>query len=235
MKDTSLGKGDEVDTDDQLCPAQAPGDTLHPFSIVHSVQSSIKDIDLLLERRETLCVVAARLFREYGYDRTTIPDLARATGMSVGSIYRYVGKKEDLLYLMLQFIAEQLEESVYPYADAPLDPWPQLKSLMSAYYRLIDRYKDHFYVALRDLRPFEDFRTHLRTQETKTLTCFAKVLSEGCARHAFADVDIDLVANNLVQVGHAWVTRSYRMTARTINDYVDGQFEFVSRALQPDT
>ncbi len=49
-------------------------------------------------RRETILKAAAALFASKGYERTSIRDVARASGMSVAGLYYYVHSKEELLY-----------------------------------------------------------------------------------------------------------------------------------------
>ncbi|HYM91366.1 MAG TPA: TetR/AcrR family transcriptional regulator [bacterium] len=49
-------------------------------------------------RRETILRAAGALFASKGYERTSIRDVARASGMSVAGLYYYVRSKEELLY-----------------------------------------------------------------------------------------------------------------------------------------
>ena len=42
--------------------------------------------------------VAISLFKEYGYDNTTMDDICEASGMSKGSIYHFFSKKIDLIH-----------------------------------------------------------------------------------------------------------------------------------------
>jgi len=49
-------------------------------------------------RRERLLRAAARTFAERGFHGTSMRDLARASGMSLGGMYYYVKGKEDLLF-----------------------------------------------------------------------------------------------------------------------------------------
>jgi len=63
-------------------------------------------------RREDLLRVCARLFREKGFDGTTIRDIAGAAGMHSGSpFYHFPNKQEMLLAVMEQGLAEGLRRS----------------------------------------------------------------------------------------------------------------------------
>ena len=63
-------------------------------------------------RREDLLRVCARLFREKGFDGTTIRDISAAAGMHSGSpFYHFPSKQEMLLAVMEQGLAEGLRKS----------------------------------------------------------------------------------------------------------------------------
>jgi AcrR family transcriptional regulator len=53
-------------------------------------------------RHDELLAVAARLFRERGYDATSMQGIADEMGILKGSVYHYVRSKEDLLWLIVE-------------------------------------------------------------------------------------------------------------------------------------
>ncbi|MBN1176351.1 MAG: TetR/AcrR family transcriptional regulator [Dehalococcoidales bacterium] len=50
-----------------------------------------------MQRREQILEAALLVFSQRGYDRATIPDVAREAGVAVGTIYNYYPGKRDLL------------------------------------------------------------------------------------------------------------------------------------------
>ncbi|MCL6601209.1 MAG: TetR/AcrR family transcriptional regulator [Alicyclobacillus macrosporangiidus] len=197
------------------------------------IESDIKNLQLLAERRAILCRAAARLFRKKGYDRTTIPEIAQEAGMSVGSIYRYVKKKEDIIYLLYRETVSQLERNVYNVCAAELPPFEKLFCFISRYYRFIDDNRDALHVGLRDMNLFEGFRETLQKQESRTLRCIESILQEGIEKGVFAPVGVPLLAYNIIMLGHMWVMRSYRLKGMTIDEYIAQQYDFMHRILTP--
>lgn len=49
------------------------------------------------QRQQQILEAALRVFSKHGFDRATIPDIAREAGISVGTIYNYYESKRDLL------------------------------------------------------------------------------------------------------------------------------------------
>ncbi len=59
---------------------------------------------------------AAHLFKEKGYERTTVRDLASAVGIQSGSIFHHFRSKEDILYAVMEetilYITARMEEAL---------------------------------------------------------------------------------------------------------------------------
>src|SRR5690606_31808333 len=52
-------------------------------------------------RRNALVSAAAQLFREQGYDRTTVRELAAAVGLQSGSLFHHFRNKEEILLAVM--------------------------------------------------------------------------------------------------------------------------------------
>ena len=82
------------------------------------------------QRFDTLLTHAARVFADHGYDRTTMRDLAAASGMSLAGMYYYVRGKEDLLFhVQERCFTRVLEESEAALANAS-DPHERLATFI---------------------------------------------------------------------------------------------------------
>jgi AcrR family transcriptional regulator len=81
-------------------------------------------------RRTELLRVCARLFREKGFDGTTIRDISGAAGMHSGSpFYHFPSKQEMLLAVMERGLAEGLRKSEAVLAE-PLPPEEKFRRLV---------------------------------------------------------------------------------------------------------
>jgi TetR/AcrR family transcriptional regulator, cholesterol catabolism regulator len=82
------------------------------------------------ERFTALLTHAARVFAGRGYDRTSMRDLAAASGMSLAGIYYYVRGKEDLLYHIQERCFTQVVEGAEAALHAAVDPEERLASFI---------------------------------------------------------------------------------------------------------
>ncbi|HEX2908413.1 MAG TPA: TetR/AcrR family transcriptional regulator [Phototrophicaceae bacterium] len=84
-------------------------------------------------RQQEILTVAARLFAEVGYERTTLDLIAEELGLTKPSLYYYVRSKEDVLAHIFRRTYEGILAQVTPEMLAALPPVGQLRRLIAAY------------------------------------------------------------------------------------------------------
>jgi len=75
-------------------------------------------------RVRQLLSVAERLFLKKGYRATTVEEIARGAGLTKGAFYHHFKNKEDILYAMVKYTAEQFIQGLMelpPGKMAPVD------------------------------------------------------------------------------------------------------------------
>jgi AcrR family transcriptional regulator len=82
------------------------------------------------QRFDALLGHAARVFADHGYDRTTMRDLAAASGMSLAGMYYYVPGKEDLLYHIQERCFTQVLEGAESTLAGAVDPHERLAAFI---------------------------------------------------------------------------------------------------------
>jgi AcrR family transcriptional regulator len=74
------------------------------------IESNIKDNGLVKLRREIIIRAASKVFIEKGYHSATIRDICKASGIGPGTLYNYIRKKEDILYLIYSKLTTMIRE-----------------------------------------------------------------------------------------------------------------------------
>jgi len=74
------------------------------------IETSVKNDALVKKRREEIIRAAKKVFTEKGYHLTTIRDMCRASGLGPGTLYNYIKKKEDILYLIYNQLTMMLTQ-----------------------------------------------------------------------------------------------------------------------------
>lgn len=85
------------------------------------------------ERRQEILEAALSVFIQKGYQRSTVDDLAREVGLSVGALYRYFPRKADI---MLTLIDRRLARAPAVFARITRsiqDPWQRLVACIDTF------------------------------------------------------------------------------------------------------
>src|SRR5215831_7026155 len=86
------------------------------------------------DRGEEVYAAALRLFTEKGYHATSMQDIAAAVGLYKGSLYHYIGGKEDLLVQVFERAMDGLLAEVERIvADSSFKPSAQLRLVIRAH------------------------------------------------------------------------------------------------------
>lgn len=74
---------------------------------------------------------AGRLFRERGYERTTVRDIAAANGIQSGSLFHHFASKEDILKAVMIDVIRFNTERMTAALAAARDPQARLRELIA--------------------------------------------------------------------------------------------------------
>jgi AcrR family transcriptional regulator len=175
---------------DAAAPA-ANGDAVQPQATVTRVEA---------RKREKVAAIfnaAEDLFLSRGYHATTIDEVARKAGVSVGSVYVYFGNKEGVCLALLDKALEVQERYLLEAAEPADDPETALRKLGRAYLRFFLEHPGYFRLlmflehgGLR--RGTSEGAPALQGHDRRTerlLHALASQIVEGIQRGMFEEVD----------------------------------------------
>jgi len=167
---------------------------------------------LIAARRAQLVEAAINLFSRSGYHVVTVKDIADEAGVSPGLIYQYVSDKQDLLFLCLTHIVEQLKNAIPNASEGIEDPIVCLYRSVDAYGRVIDANRRYSMLTFREnksLRPEgveEIKRLELETNELIS----ARV--EACIRVGLlAETNVELLTFRIIIAAQGWALKQWRL------------------------
>lgn len=180
---------------------------------------------LVEERRLQIIKCATLVFVEKGYEKSKMADIARECRMSYGAAYHYVGSKEDVLFLIVNYAntsSDRLIETVREKIQ-DLPPREALATSIREYLQYVDALQDTLIVINHtwiDLTP-EDRKTVYAAQE-RALGFFESVIHQGVRSGDFVVTDPLLMANNVVTLAQQWAHRRWFLRKRyTFAQYCD--------------
>src|ERR1700742_2070196 len=88
------------------------------------------------DTRMRILVTAERLFREIGYQKTTVADIAKALSMSPANVYRFFDSKKSITAGVARRLMSQVERQSQAIATAKQDATTKLRELLTAVHRM---------------------------------------------------------------------------------------------------
>lgn len=89
-----------------------------------------------------ICRTAARVFYDKGYDGASMQDIADAVGLTKAGLYHHVGSKDRLLFEIMNYGMDILDEAVVSKVRAIADPRERLRQTITGHIDLVVRTRD---------------------------------------------------------------------------------------------
>jgi AcrR family transcriptional regulator len=147
------------------------------------------------DTREKILVVAERLFRQMGYQKTTVADIAKELRMSPANVYRFFDSKKSIHEGVARTLMGEVEVEAQRIAQAPGPASVRLRELMKTIHRMnTERYvgdsKLHEMVEIAMEEDWDVCVAHMLLI-TETI---GSVIGQGAASGEFEVADVPLAA-----------------------------------------
>ncbi|HSE83201.1 MAG TPA: TetR/AcrR family transcriptional regulator [Thermodesulfobacteriota bacterium] len=202
------------------------------------IESQIKDKKLVETRRREIVKAAVDLFIKKGFHKTTVREIAQKFGMSIGTMYEYIRTKEDILYLVCDYIHSNVREKVRPSLTISGNFVETLKRAIYAYVTVIDEMQDYVVFLYQETKSLNyEARKYIFRAEEEMTQIFEEILVRGVEEGAFSidKKDLSLVAHNIMVMGHMWAFRRWVLQKDySLERYIRTQTSLVLNGLKAD-
>lgn len=207
-------------------------DTQLRSGVAKEIPTQIKNRELVKQRRLQIVDAAVHLFIENGFHKTTTRQIAKASGLSIGSLYEYVACKEDVLYLVCEAIHAEVERGVAEALSRATRGREALAEVIREYFLVCHRMCDHILLIYQETQSLPpQWRKRVLENEVRITGIFVKVLArlvEGGHLPYLDERSIELVAHNISVLGHTWTFRRWFFARHySIEDYIELQTDFI--------
>jgi AcrR family transcriptional regulator len=146
--------------------------------------------------RGRILTTAERLFREIGYQKTTVADIARELRMSPANVYRFFDSKKSINAGVAKRLMGEVEQASGKIASGKTGATERLRQLLSTIHRMnSDRYvadaKMHDMVAAAMEEDWDVCRMHMES----IIGTIGAVIADGVASGEFRVTDVNVAAN----------------------------------------
>ncbi|MFZ5560284.1 MAG: TetR/AcrR family transcriptional regulator [Pseudomonadota bacterium] len=183
--------------------------------------------------RQRLLEIAARLFRENGYERTGLRDIAKACGILPGSLHYRYKAKEDILIDMMTLAIERITASIVEATATETDPLKRMRAAIQAHVDELLSGDDMTYVLLFEWRALRgDAAGKIIAERDRYERVWAAML-DALKVKGFIRPDVDIEVMRLIGLGAVnWVATWYKPTGRySVSDIADAIWSMLSRGV----
>jgi AcrR family transcriptional regulator len=169
-------------------------------------------------RRAEICRTAARIFRDRGFDATSVSDIARALRMTKAGLYHYFSSKEALLFEIMTFGLDRVRDEVIVPARAIQDPEARLREIVVRHARITTRARGavaQLFDETTALPP--PARKAVKQHQRAYFELVRTTLGELKAAGRLRDVDLTVAAFSIIGM-ILWLPRWFRQSGRLTDD-----------------
>ncbi|MBW1668115.1 MAG: TetR/AcrR family transcriptional regulator [Deltaproteobacteria bacterium] len=177
---------------------------------------------------------ASILYARKGYGATSIEEISEMAGVSLPVTYHYVKKKSEIMKMIMEDVLNTFRESLTKQIEGIEDPEEKLAVATVLYFRVVEQQSDKALLIYQKSSSLDKpARTRVMQLEVEVSEIFGKIIKEGIEKNAFKNVDVDLMAYNIIMMAHMWVLKKWHFKKRlTIDKYIDLQLPIILEALR---
>ncbi|HEY2596420.1 MAG TPA: TetR/AcrR family transcriptional regulator [Chloroflexota bacterium] len=176
------------------------------------------------KRDEEVYAASLRLFTEKGYHATSMQDIAAAVGLYKGSLYHYIGGKDELLARVFERgMGSLLDEVEAIVADTSLAASRQLRLILRAHVAAVADNREALTVYLHEFRALAgETLGSVREQRERYRRMVESVVERGVKSGEFGTTDVAIATLGVLGMCN-WIVQWYqpggRLDPRQIADH----------------
>lgn len=175
-----------------------------------------------IDKSEEISRAALKLFSQRGYLKTSMSDVATAVGLTKGGLYHHVEKKEQLLYLIHNEMADAFLDRFEESYKSTKDPVKKLSNWIEAHLSLMADFSPNvkiFFTELKHLEKAPGFDMIMKKRD-RIFSMLHDIIAEGVRLKKFReDQDPFLTAmliNGMINWFFQWYKNDGRLSMKKI-------------------
>jgi AcrR family transcriptional regulator len=201
------------------------------------IKSRIKNLDLIDLRRKQIVDGAIKVMTVKGFHGATVREIADAAGLTMGSLYNYVRSKEDIIFIVYDYVTRILREDMKEAISGIEDPGDRLKAAIRHNLNAVHQNQDTIMLLYRESAFLDKESLYaVLERETEYIKMFEELL-RGYFRSEGKKVDetrLRITADLLSYVPVILALRRWSLRRRfeSAGAVMDGIFNFMLNGIQ---
>ena len=172
------------------------------------------------ERLAEVYRTAAQIILRKGYDATSINDIANALGMTKAGLYHYINGKKELLFDIMNFGLDELDEEVARPAHSIPDARERLRFIIASHAQLVTRGQGAITILVDEITALTPAQNRMITRRKREyFNRLRDLLNELKAQGQLHDVDTTAATFSLLGMIN-WLSRWFRQDGAMTQEQV---------------
>lgn len=151
------------------------------------IETRIKNDNLIQLRRKQIIEGAIKVFTAKGFHNATVREIAEEAGLTMGTLYNYIATKEDIIYMVYDYITSILRQEVREAIDGISNPKKKLKAALRQNLKTVYQHQDVIMFIYKSSSFLDRESLHeVLARETKYIELFEDLL-----RNYFQEKEMD--------------------------------------------
>jgi TetR/AcrR family transcriptional regulator, cholesterol catabolism regulator len=199
------------------------------------IPSRVLDPQLVEARRLQIVRAAVDLFVEKGFHKTTTREIAKGSGIGIGTLYEYIQSKEDVLYLVCSYIHSEVSKRLSEVRTSSENGRDLLINSIKRFIACVDELQDYVLLIYQETKSLPPDALKIVLQEEEEITkLFEDVLERGRADGSIsiASQNVKLFAHNIIVLGQMWTFRRWALHRHySVEEYTERQTSLLLQEL----
>ena len=196
-----------------------------------TVLDQITDADKV---RKQIIDAASTLYAKKGFNATSIQEISEAAGVSLPVTYHYVKKKSEIMRMIMEDVLNIFRNNLLDMIRGIDDPEEKLSIAARLYFRVVDQQREKCLLIYQKSNSLDSAsKARVMELEVEVINVFCQMINEGITQGVFREVDVDLMAYNVMIAAHMWILKRWHFKNRlTLDKYIDLQLSSILWALR---
>ena len=183
--------------------------------------------------RERVLAASARLFREKGFERASVREIARACGILPGSLHYRYRSKDDILVDMMQLAIERTIHGIIEATSMIQDPLKKMQSALHAHLNVLMSGDYMVYVLLFEWRSLHGAAREQMIAERDRYEQYWHAILNELKTQGFIRKDVDVDLLRLIGLGAInWAATWYKDNGKyNLEQIADAIWQMMTRGI----
>jgi len=183
--------------------------------------------------RERILAVAAKLFRDNGFERTSVREIAKACGILPGSLHYRYRAKDDILVDMMRLGIESTISGIIEATATVQDPLEKMRAALQAHLNVLMSGNDMVYVLLFEWRSLHGSAREQIIAERDRYEHYWQAILDTLKARGYIRTEVDIDMLRLIGLGAInWVASWYKAGGRHSLDQIgDAIWQMMTRGV----